>query len=66
VQDLVGPSEIKGKSQFQVLMNKLPDEHKARWFAGSALKGASPLGEREMSRMWLFGWKREPTTSGER
>lgn len=27
----------KGKSQFQVLMSKLPSEHKARWFAGAAL-----------------------------
>ena len=39
VQDLLEPAggANKGKSQFQVLMNKLPSEHKARWFAGAAL-----------------------------
>ena len=40
VQDLLEPSKIKGKSQFQVLMSKLPSEHKARWFAGAALNSA--------------------------
>ena len=39
VQDLLEPATgaDKGKSMFQVLMNKLPSEHKARWFAGAAL-----------------------------
>lgn len=40
VQDLLGPSRVKGKSQFQVLMNLLPSTHKARWFAGAALNSA--------------------------
>lgn len=40
VQDLLEPSQMKGKSQFQVLMSKLPSEHKARWFAGAALNSA--------------------------
>lgn len=40
VQDLLAPSKIKGKSQFQILMDKLPEEHKARWFAGAALNSA--------------------------
>ncbi|WP_101910040.1 type IV secretory system conjugative DNA transfer family protein [Marasmitruncus massiliensis] len=40
VQDLLEPSKVKGKSQFQLLMNKLPGEHKARWFAGAALNSA--------------------------
>ena len=40
VQDLLEPSQGKGKSQFQVLMSKLPSEHKARWFAGAALNSA--------------------------
>jgi len=42
VQDLLEPSKgmDKGKSQFQVLMSKLPSEHKARWFAGAALNSA--------------------------
>ena len=37
VQDLIGPSSVKGKSQFQMLIEKLPAEHKARWLAGAAL-----------------------------
>ena len=37
VQDLIGPSNVKGKSQFQLLIDKLPAEHKARWLAGAAL-----------------------------
>lgn len=40
LQDLLAPSRIKGKSQFQLLMDKLPDDHKARWFAGAALNSA--------------------------
>ena len=40
VQELVGPSKTKGKSQFQELMEKLPPNHKAKWFAGSALNSA--------------------------
>ena len=37
IQDLLAPSRVRGRTQFQVLMDKLPPEHKARWFAGSAL-----------------------------
>lgn len=37
IQDLLAPSEVKGQTQFKLLLNKLPPEHKARWFAGSAL-----------------------------
>ena len=40
VQDLLAPSKVKGKSQFQLLMDKLPGDHKARWFAGAALNSA--------------------------
>ena len=40
VQDLMAPSKVKGKSQFQSLMDKLHPEHKARWFAGAALNSA--------------------------
>lgn len=40
VQDLMAPSKIKGKSQFQLLMDKLPPTHKAKWFAGAALNSA--------------------------
>ena len=37
IQDLLGPSEVKGKSQFKLLMELLPEEHKARWLSGAAL-----------------------------
>ncbi len=37
LQDLLAPSRVKGKNQFQILMEQLPPEHKARWMAGAAL-----------------------------
>ena len=40
VQDLLAPSKTKGKNGFQVLMDTLPNTHKARWFAGAALNSA--------------------------
>lgn len=40
IQDLLAPSKVKGKNQFQLLMEKLPSDHKARWFAGAALNTA--------------------------
>ena len=40
VQDLLAPSKTKGKTSFHILMDKLPDTHKARWFAGAALTTA--------------------------
>ena len=41
VQDLLAPSKAnKGKNGFQVLMDSLPDTHKARWRAGAALNSA--------------------------
>lgn len=40
IQDLLAPSPVKNKSQFQLLMDKLPPDHKARWFAGAALNTA--------------------------
>lgn len=40
VQELLEPSHVKGKSQFQLLMAKLPSEHKAKWFAGAALNSS--------------------------
>lgn len=40
VQDLLEPSGVRGKSRFQLLMNQLPPEHKAKWFAGAALNSA--------------------------
>ena len=42
VQDLLVPVMVgkKPKNGFQVLMGKLPDTHKAKWFAGAALNSA--------------------------
>lgn len=40
VQELLGPSPVKGKNLFQLLVSKLPANHKARWFAGAALNSA--------------------------
>ena len=39
-QELLGPSPVKGKNLFQLLIDKLPADHKARWFAGAALNSA--------------------------
>ena len=40
IQDLLAPSEVKGISRFKQLIEKLPSEHKARWFAGAALNSS--------------------------
>jgi type IV secretion system protein VirD4 len=40
IQDLLAPSGVKGKNLFQLLLAHLPDEHKAKWFAGAALNSA--------------------------
>lgn len=37
LQDLLLPSGKKDKNKFQVLLETLPPEHKAKWFAGAAL-----------------------------
>ena len=42
IQDLLAPAQTtsskdKKATQFQMLMQKLPDTHKAKWFAGAAL-----------------------------
>ena len=40
IQELLAPSHKKGKNQFQQLMEMLPNDHKAKWFAGAALNTA--------------------------
>lgn len=40
IQELLAPGKTKGKNQFQELMELLPPEHKAKWFAGAALSTA--------------------------
>ena len=45
IQELLAPTKQKGKNQFHLLMEKLPNDHKAKWFAGSALN----TGEQSMA-----------------
>lgn len=40
IQELLAPSQKKGKNQFQQLVELLPNDHKAKWFAGAALNTA--------------------------
>lgn len=43
IQELLAPAKNvnqKNKNQFQLVMELLPDEHKAKWFAGAALNTA--------------------------
>ena len=40
IQELLAPTNKKGKNQFQLLMDYLSDDHKAKWFAGAALNTA--------------------------
>ena len=40
IQELLAPSEKRNKSQFQELMSLLPNDHKAKWFAGAALNAS--------------------------
>lgn len=49
IQDLLGPSGVKGKNQFQLLMERLPSDHKARWFAGAALNTSEQAMQSVMS-----------------
>lgn len=42
LQDLMEPSQVKGKTQFQLLLELLPDDHKAKWFAGAAINTSEP------------------------
>lgn len=37
LQDLMAPSPVKNRSLFQLLMDKLPENHKAKWLSGAAL-----------------------------
>ncbi len=40
IQELLAPSNRKGKNQFQQLVDLLPNDHKAKWFVGAALNTA--------------------------
>jgi type IV secretion system protein VirD4 len=49
IQDLLAPSNVKNKNQFQLLIEMLPPEHKARWFSGAALNSAEAAMQSVMS-----------------
>ncbi len=49
IQDMLGPSAVRGKNQFQLLMERLPPDHKARWFAGAALNTSEQAMQSVMS-----------------
>ena len=40
VQELLAPSGVRGKNWFTLLMDRMPDAHKARWFSGAALNAS--------------------------
>lgn len=52
VQDLMEPSAVKGKTQFHLLMSKLPDDHMARWLSDSALKTSEQAMNSVMSTLF--------------
>lgn len=58
IQDLSAPAKPGGKTTFQQLLEKLPEEHKARWFAGSAAstsdQAAASVVSTAMSRLNSF------------
>lgn len=65
IQDLLAPSGVKGKNQFQLLMDKLPPDHKAKWFAGSALNTGTrpwlplcPPRYPVLTLSWIQNWSR--------
>lgn len=45
IQELLAPSGVKGKNHFQLLMDRLSADHKARWFSGTALHRRSGDGK---------------------
>ena len=58
VQELLAPSILPGKNEFQLLMDRLPEEHKAKWFSGSALTAAeqsmASVMSTVLSRLYTF------------
>ena len=39
-QELLEPTRVRNRNHFQLLMDMLPPEHKAKWFAGAALNAS--------------------------
>ena len=58
IQELLAPSQKKDQNQFQQLMDLLPADHKAKWFAGAALTTAeqsmSSVMSTALSRLNVF------------
>ena len=58
IQELLAPSGEKKRNQFQQLMGMLPNDHKAKWFAGAALNTAeqsmSSVMSTALSRLTAF------------
>ena len=52
VQDLMEPSAVKGKTQFHLLMSKLPEDHMARWLSDAALKTSEQAMNSVMSTLF--------------
>ena len=40
IQQLMRPSSTKGKNEYQKLVERLPEDHKARWYSAAALGSA--------------------------
>ena len=58
IQDLMSPSNAPGKNQFQVLIDFLPEDNRARFYAAAALKSAgetmASVMSTAMSRLLTF------------
>ena len=57
----MAPSNVKGKNHFQLLLDRLPMDHKARWFAGAALSAgeqamASVMSTALVPAQFFFGY----------
>lgn len=52
VQDLMEPSAVKGKTQFHLLVSKLPEDHMARWLSDAALKTSEQAMNSVMSTLF--------------
>ena len=69
VQDLLAVPKSRGKNGFQLLMDELPPEHKARWLAGAALTSADqsmrscPPSCPASTPFWIRSWNRSSATT---
>ncbi len=49
IQDLLSPSNVEGRNQYQVLIDLLPEGNRAKWFAATALQNAQDTMQSVMS-----------------